>query len=137
MTKSLAQSCGVEKSTALAFVSGRTKRIRLRTHLKAIKLRRQVSRVNPDVLRDLLGMTCKFVTRKAAPRSSNRRPADEAPFSRRNVGKQIIDLQAGLPDHTVAIRSKGRGSVIEVAASDLPIRPVIHFQIELSSVLVL
>ena len=29
----------------------------------------RLSRVNPDVLRDLLGMAYKFVTRKAAPRS--------------------------------------------------------------------
>jgi hypothetical protein len=28
----------------------------------------RLSRVNPDVLRDLLGMACKFVTRKAPPR---------------------------------------------------------------------
>jgi hypothetical protein len=30
----------------------------------------RLSRVNPEVLRDLLGMAHKFVTRKAAPRSS-------------------------------------------------------------------
>jgi len=30
----------------------------------------RLSRVNPEVLRDLLGMARKFVTRKAAPRSS-------------------------------------------------------------------
>jgi hypothetical protein len=30
----------------------------------------RLSRVNADVLRDLLGMACKFVTRKAARRSS-------------------------------------------------------------------
>ena len=29
----------------------------------------RLSRVNPDVLRDLLGMAYKFVTRKTAPRS--------------------------------------------------------------------
>jgi hypothetical protein len=28
----------------------------------------RLSRVNPDVLRDLLGMACKFVTRKTPPR---------------------------------------------------------------------
>jgi hypothetical protein len=33
----------------------------------------RLSRVNPDVLRDLLGMAYKFVTRKAAPRSSSRK----------------------------------------------------------------
>jgi hypothetical protein len=51
-------------------------------------------------------MAYKFITCKAAPRSSVPTPADEAPFSRRNVGKLIIDLRAELPDHTVAIRSK-------------------------------
>ena len=29
----------------------------------------RLSRVNPEVLRDLLGMACKFVARSAAPRS--------------------------------------------------------------------
>src|ERR1041385_982485 len=33
----------------------------------------RLSRVNPDVLRDLLGMAHKFVTRKAAPRSPARK----------------------------------------------------------------
>jgi hypothetical protein len=33
----------------------------------------RVSRVNPDMLRDLLGMAYKFVTRKAAPRSARRK----------------------------------------------------------------
>jgi hypothetical protein len=33
----------------------------------------RLSRVNPDVLRDLLGMAHKFVSRKAAPRSRKRR----------------------------------------------------------------
>lgn len=33
----------------------------------------RLSRVNPEVLRDLLGMAYKFVTRSAAPRSSARR----------------------------------------------------------------
>ena len=33
----------------------------------------RLSRVNPDVLRDLLGMAYKFVTRKAAPRSPVRK----------------------------------------------------------------
>jgi hypothetical protein len=33
----------------------------------------RLSRVNPDVLRDLLGMAYKFVTRKAAPRSRPRK----------------------------------------------------------------
>jgi len=33
----------------------------------------RLSRVNPDVLRDLLGMAYKFVTRKAAPRSPARK----------------------------------------------------------------
>ena len=33
----------------------------------------RLSRVNPDVLRDLLGMAYKFVTRKAAPRSRAQR----------------------------------------------------------------
>jgi hypothetical protein len=34
----------------------------------------RLARVNPAVLRDLLGMAYKFVTRKAAPRSPARRP---------------------------------------------------------------
>jgi len=33
----------------------------------------RLSRVNPDVLRDLLGMAYKFVTRKALPRSPARK----------------------------------------------------------------
>ena len=33
----------------------------------------RLSRVNPDVLRDLLGMAYKFVTRKAPPRSAARK----------------------------------------------------------------
>jgi hypothetical protein len=33
----------------------------------------RLSRVNPDVLRDLIGMAYKFVTRKAAPRSPVRK----------------------------------------------------------------
>jgi hypothetical protein len=33
----------------------------------------RLSRVNPDVLRDLLGMAYKFVTRSAAPRSPARK----------------------------------------------------------------
>jgi len=33
----------------------------------------RLSRVKPDVLRDLLGMAYKFVTRKAAPRSPARK----------------------------------------------------------------
>jgi hypothetical protein len=33
----------------------------------------RLSRVNPDVLRDLLGMAYKFVTRNAAPRSPARK----------------------------------------------------------------
>ena len=33
----------------------------------------RLSRVNPDVLRDLLGMAYKFVTRKAPPRSPARK----------------------------------------------------------------
>jgi len=33
----------------------------------------RLSRVNPDVLRDLLGMAYKFVTRKAGPRSRARK----------------------------------------------------------------
>src|SRR5713226_131112 len=33
----------------------------------------RLSRVNPDVLRDLLGMAYKFVTRKAAPRAPARK----------------------------------------------------------------
>jgi hypothetical protein len=33
----------------------------------------RLSRINPDVLRDLLGMAYKFVTRKAAPRSPGRK----------------------------------------------------------------
>jgi hypothetical protein len=33
----------------------------------------RLSRVNPDVLQDLLGMAYKFVTRKAAPRSPARK----------------------------------------------------------------
>jgi len=34
----------------------------------------RLSRVHRDVLRDLLGMAYKFVTRKAAPRSPARKP---------------------------------------------------------------
>jgi|SRR5208282_1849534 len=34
----------------------------------------RLSRVNPDVLRDLLGMAYKFVTHTAAPRSPARKP---------------------------------------------------------------
>jgi hypothetical protein len=34
----------------------------------------RMSRVNPDALRDLLGMAYKFVTRKVAPRSAGREP---------------------------------------------------------------
>jgi hypothetical protein len=33
----------------------------------------RLSRINPDALRDLLGMAYKFVTRKAAPRSPARK----------------------------------------------------------------
>jgi hypothetical protein len=33
----------------------------------------RLSRVNPEVLRDLLGMAYKFVTRNAAPRSPARK----------------------------------------------------------------
>ncbi len=33
----------------------------------------RLSRVNPDVLRDLLGMAYKFVTSKATPRSPSRK----------------------------------------------------------------
>lgn len=33
----------------------------------------RLSRINPDALRDLLGMAYKFVTRKVAPRSSGRK----------------------------------------------------------------
>src|SRR5438094_7264558 len=33
----------------------------------------RLSRVNPDVLRDLLGMAYKFVTRNAAPRTARKR----------------------------------------------------------------
>jgi hypothetical protein len=38
----------------------------------------RLSRVNPDALRDLLGMAYKFVTRSTAPRSTarNRRKVD-------------------------------------------------------------
>ena len=34
----------------------------------------RLSRVNPNVLRDLLGMAYKFVTRKSAPRPRARKP---------------------------------------------------------------
>jgi hypothetical protein len=34
----------------------------------------RLSRVDPGVLRDLLGMAYKFVTRKAAPRPKHRKP---------------------------------------------------------------
>jgi len=40
----------------------------------------RLSRVNPDVLRELLGMAYKFVTRKTVPRSSARK--------RREVGQR-------------------------------------------------
>jgi hypothetical protein len=33
----------------------------------------RLSQINPDVLRDLLGMAYKFVTRKVAPRSPSRK----------------------------------------------------------------
>jgi hypothetical protein len=39
----------------------------------------RLSRVNPDVLRDLLGMAYKFVTRNAAPRSPTRKHRRLAP----------------------------------------------------------
>jgi hypothetical protein len=39
----------------------------------------RLSRVNPDVLRDLLGMACKFVTAKAAPRSPSRKRRKPGP----------------------------------------------------------
>jgi hypothetical protein len=39
----------------------------------------RLSRVSPDVLRDLLGMAYKFVTRKAAPRSPARKRRKLAP----------------------------------------------------------
>ena len=39
----------------------------------------RLSRVSPDVLRDLLGMAYKFVTRKAAPRSPARKRPKLAP----------------------------------------------------------
>jgi hypothetical protein len=42
----------------------------------------RLPRVSPDVLRDLLGMAYKFVTRKAAPRSPARKRAKRGP---RNV----------------------------------------------------
>jgi len=38
----------------------------------------RLSRVTPDVLRDLLGMAHKFVARKAAPRSPARKPRKRA-----------------------------------------------------------
>jgi hypothetical protein len=41
----------------------------------------RLSRVSPDVLRDLLGMAYKFVTTKAGPRSSSRK--------RRKLGPRI------------------------------------------------
>jgi len=39
----------------------------------------RLSRISPDVLRDLLGMAYKFVTRKAAPRSPARKRPKLAP----------------------------------------------------------
>lgn len=39
----------------------------------------RLSRVNPDVLRDLLGMAYKFVTRNAVPRSSARKHGNLGP----------------------------------------------------------
>ena len=39
----------------------------------------RLSRVNPDVLRDLLGMAYKFVTRNAAPRSPARKRRELGP----------------------------------------------------------
>ncbi len=39
----------------------------------------RLSRVSPDVLRDLLGMAYKFVTRKAAPRSPARKRRNARP----------------------------------------------------------
>ena len=39
----------------------------------------RLSRVTPDVLRDLLGMAHKFVTRDAAPRSPARKPRKPGP----------------------------------------------------------
>jgi hypothetical protein len=39
----------------------------------------RMSRVTPDVLRDLLRMACKFVTRNAAPRSSARKRRRKGP----------------------------------------------------------
>jgi hypothetical protein len=39
----------------------------------------RLSRVSPDVLKDLLGMAHKFVTRKAARRSPARRPRKAGP----------------------------------------------------------
>jgi hypothetical protein len=39
----------------------------------------RLSRVNPDVLRDLLGMAYKFVTRNAAPRSPARKRRKPGP----------------------------------------------------------
>jgi hypothetical protein len=44
---------------------------------KAVLVR--LSRVNPDVLRDLLGMAYKFVTRQAAPRAPVRKPGKFGP----------------------------------------------------------
>ena len=84
-----------------------------------------------------LWMLSPLLRKAAPPFVRTDAPLTKTPFSRRNVGKLIIDLRAELPDHTVAIPSKGRASVMEVAVSDLPIRPVIHFQIALASVLVL
>jgi hypothetical protein len=39
----------------------------------------RLSRVNPEVLRDLLGVAYKFVTRTAAPRSPSRKLRKRAP----------------------------------------------------------
>jgi len=53
------------------------------------------------------------------------------------LGELTIDLLAELPDHPTAICSACRASAIEIALSNLPIRPVMHPQIAFSSVLVL
>ena len=45
----------------------------------------RLSRVNPDVLRDLLGMAYKFVTRNAAPRPPARKHRKHGPGKRVKV----------------------------------------------------
>ena len=45
----------------------------------------RLSRVSPEVLRDLLGMAYKFVTSNVGPRSSSRKRRKRGPRNRRNA----------------------------------------------------